>query len=166
MTRQLWLADAPLWRRVDKFSRAAAELYDRHYSRQTVGSNQTLAPGETLLMLTPDDDAEWGVVHNWDPGQDDTKRWRCSVFRNEGGQLSSDLILAATPMTFDYWQLKYGMPSVPLTTEVDADKTRRKRDPGRCFRRAGWELWSRLRLYVFIAPGERARVGLQGPVMR
>ena len=25
-----------------------------------------------------------------------------------------------------------------IVTFVDADKTRRKRDPGRCYRRAGW----------------------------
>lgn len=167
MTAQLWLAEAPTWYRIDKFlSDELIEFVDDHYSRQTPGSDQILPPGETLLLQASAGIAVWGVVHNFDPGQDDTKRWRCSIFRNVGGGLSSLLIMEATAMTLDYWPRHYGWPSVPLTTEVDPNKTRRKRDPGRCFRRAGWELWSKLDLFVFIAPGERARVGLQGPVCK
>jgi hypothetical protein len=29
-------------------------------------------------------------------------------------------------------------PALGFITFVDADKTRRKRDPGRCYRKAGW----------------------------
>lgn len=166
---QLWLDSAPTWFRVDKFDRRAAALADRHYSRQSVGSDQCLAPGETLLMLTPDWLATWGVVHNFDPGHDDTRRWRCSIFRNESTSLSSALIIVATDATFDYWPRRYRrVPDVPLSTEVDPHKTRRKRDPGRCFRRAGWELWRKNSrgLYLFVAPGERARLNIQGPVLR
>ena len=36
------------------------------------------------------------------------------------------------------------MAAPPLTTEVDASKVKRKRDPGRCFIKAGW------REYTFI----------------
>jgi hypothetical protein len=162
---QTWIGDAPTWYRVDKFSERAAELADGHYSRQTIGSNQVLPPGETLLLLTPDTESVWGVCHNMEPASD-AKRWRVSIFHREGGLQASALIEEATSMTLDYWPRKYGWPAVPLTTEVDADLTKRKRDPGRCFRRAGWELWSTLRLFVFVAPGERARLGIQGPVMR
>jgi len=162
---QAWLIEEPTWYRVNKWSRVAGALADRHYSRQTHGSDQVLAPGRTLLMVTPDEAATWGVVHNLDPVGNE--RWRCSIFRNEGGQLSSDLIGEATAVTFDYWPRRYGsLPRVPLTTEVDPNATRRKRDPGRCFARAGWQRWSWSDLVVLHAPGERARVNLQGPVLR
>ena len=80
---------------------------------------------------------------------------------------ASDLIVEATKHTLAYWPRAYGrLPDVPLTSEVNAAKVRHKRDPGRCFRKAGWELWSRGKLLVFIAPGERARLNIQGPVLR
>lgn len=89
-------------------------------------------------MITPDELAVWGVVENLDPAGG--VRWRCSIFRNEcRALLSSDLIREATSITFEHWIDRYGsMPSVPLTTEIDPKKTRPKRDPGRCFLRAGW----------------------------
>lgn len=167
MATQLWLDEEPIWRRINKFlPRHLIAFVDRHYSRQTHGSNQILAPGETLLL--EGDRSVWGVVHNFDPGQDDTRRWRCTIFRNEGGgRRSSDLIRLATSMTFDYWPRAYGrLPSVPLTSEVDVDKVRHKRDPGRCFRKAGWELWSCWNQHLFIAPGERERLNIQGPAMK
>ena len=44
-------------------------------------------------------------------------------------------------------------PVVPLQTEVDPSKTRRKRDPGRCFLRAGWRLVGERRgLVILEAP--------------
>ena len=83
---QLWLDSPPVWHRIDKFlPKHLIAFVDEHYSRQTPGSNQILAPGETLLMATADDGAVWGVVHNFDPGQDDTRRWRNTIFRRGGG---------------------------------------------------------------------------------
>lgn len=169
---QQWLGDAPIWYRVTKFSERAVEIVDGigfdgvpHYSRQSPGSDQILPPGETLLLLTAEQLATWGVVHNMPPHSTE-KRWRCSIFSNRGGQRSSSLVRLATTITLDYWPRVYGWPRAPLTTEIDPSKTRRKRDPGRCFRRAGWEPWAWVRgLLVLIAPGERARVGLQGPVL-
>lgn len=43
---QLWIGEAPMWFRVDKFDKRAARLADRHYSRQTIGSSQCLGPGQ------------------------------------------------------------------------------------------------------------------------
>ncbi len=113
---QLWLGAAPVWFRVDKFDGRAAALADRHYSRQTVGSDQTLGPGQTLLLLTPDERAVWGVVCNLDPVG--AMRWRNSIFRNESPTLSSTLIevselLAdlkedATRETYVAWRHRYG----------------------------------------------------------
>lgn len=125
------------WRPVSKADVHARELADRHYSRQTRGSPQFMPPGPTLVLLTHDARAVWGVALNLDPMG--TLRWRCTIFRNEGPVRSSDLVREATALTFSLWRSEHGeLPSVPLTTEVDPEKTRRKRDPGRCFLRAGW----------------------------
>jgi hypothetical protein len=49
--------------------------------------------------------------------------------------LSSDLIREAVAVTRWYWP---DVPPLGMVTFVDAGKTRRKRDPGRCYVRAGW----------------------------
>ena len=141
--------------RVTKWSRAAVVLADRHYSRQSHGAPQILPPGQTFLLCTPLGDAVWGVCANLDPAG--AERWRCTIFRNESSVLSSDMIREATRRTYAWWRGHYGaLPRVPLTTEVDSSKVRRKRDPGRCFLRAGWRfVCVRNGLHVFEAPKER-----------
>lgn len=138
---QLELAIAPLWLRVTKWDARAASLADRHYSRQTVGASQVLPPGKTLLLLTADARAVWGVVLNMDPTG--RVRWRNSIFRNESRARSSALIRAATSTTYALWHARYGaLPEVSLTTEVDIEATRarrgRRRPPGYCYLKAGW----------------------------
>jgi hypothetical protein len=59
-----------------------------------------------------------------------------SLFRNEGAGLSSELIREAVAVTRGI----YGdPPPLGMVTFVDADKTRRKRDPGRCYVKAGFK---------------------------
>lgn len=128
----------PTWRSVVRCHPIARRLADGHYSRQTPGAADFMGNGRTLVLLSADDLAVWGVIENMVPGGGE-RRWRVSIFRNTSPVLSSDLVREATVMTRDYWRSHYhGEPSVPLTTEVDPAKTRRKRDPGRCFRKAGW----------------------------
>lgn len=125
------------WHVVLRSDARARALADRHYSRQTPAAVDFMANGRVLVLLTDDARAVWGVIENLTPGGH--LRWRVSIFRNEGAGLSSDLIREATDRTRAYWRSHYGwLPPVPLTTEVDPDRTRRKRDPGRCFVRAGW----------------------------
>ncbi len=70
--------------------------------------------------------------------------WVCSAFRNERPDLwlSSELITAAIAATLAAPRTDVAEWSVPpdlgMITFVDEDKTRRKRDPGRCYRRAGF----------------------------
>ncbi len=110
-----------------------------------------MPPGRTLVLVTPCGRAVWGAIENLDPAGG--LRWRCSIFRNEGAGLSSDLVRAATKRTIGHWVERYGLPSEPLTTEVDPGKVRHKRDPGRCFRKAGWvKVRTRRGLVVFEAP--------------
>jgi hypothetical protein len=60
----------------------------------------------------------------------------CSAFRNETRTyLSSLLIREAVAAT----RARFGEPpALGMVTFVDPDKVRRKRDPGRCFLRAGF----------------------------
>lgn len=71
------------------------------------------------------------VKHAW------AGAWVCSLFRNEtnGRHLSSDMIREAVAITRWKWP---DIPSLGMVTFVDAGKTRRKRDPGRCYVKAGW----------------------------
>jgi len=130
------------WHHVNRRDVRARLLADAHYSRQTPGAVDFLANGRTFVLITLDERAVWGVIENLDPAGG--HRWRCAIFRNErpaheGGILSSDLVREATERTYGYWRRHYGgLPSVGLTTEIDPRKTRRKRDPGRCFVKAGW----------------------------
>ena len=115
----------------------AVPLADRHYTRQSVGAPQFVPPGRCLVLLAPDADALWVtswprpeyVKHAW-PGA-----WVCSLFRNEGPVLSSELVREAVAVTRWFW---LRVPELGMVTFVDPTKTRRKRDPGRCFRMAGF----------------------------
>lgn len=116
----------------------ARVLADRHYNRQNPDSAQFVPPGRCLVLLSECERALW--VTSW-PLAEFTKHewagaWVCSLFRNEGAGLSSDLIrdaVAATRHVFG------DPPALGMVTFVDPAKTRTKRDPGRCFRRAGFD---------------------------
>lgn len=141
------------WVRVKRTNREARDLADRHYSRQTPGAREFMGNGRTFVLLSLDGCAVWGVIENQDPAG--ARRWRCSIFRNEGPVLSSTLIAEATTLTYQHWRRRYhGLPPVPLQTEVDPRRVRAKRDPGRCFLRAGWRVVDERRgLVVLEAPG-------------
>lgn len=125
------------WHLSDRFDVRARPLADRHYNRRAVGSPQFAPPGRCLVLVTEPTDAFWitswpfaeYVRHDW-PGA-----WVCSAFRNEGPALSSELVTAAVAATVARWPEP---PSLGMVTFVDPTKTRRKRDPGRCFRKAGF----------------------------
>lgn len=115
----------------------AVLIADRHYNRQKAGTPQFVPPGRCLVLLTPSADALWVtswpyaqfVRHAW-PGA-----WVCSCFRNESTELSSELIREAVAAT----RWRYGdPPEIGMVTFVDAGKIRPKRDPGRCYLRAGF----------------------------
>lgn len=124
------------WMQSNKFDREVRPLADRHYNRRKVGSPQFVPPGRSLVLKMPG--AFWitswpfaqFVRHAW-PGA-----WVCSAFRNESsGVLSSELIREAVAAT----RWKYpDVPDLGMVTFVNADKVRHKRDPGRCFLKAGF----------------------------
>lgn len=127
-----------LWQLSDRADPAVVPLADRHYNRQKIGSPQFVPPGRCLVLKTLDVDAFWVtswpfaeyVRHAW------AGAWVCSAFRNESEHLSSDLVRDAVAASV----AMFGPPpTLGMVTFVDASKTRRKRDPGRCFRRAGFQ---------------------------
>lgn len=92
-------------------------------------------------MRTADDSALWVtswpfpeyVKHEW------AGAWVNSLFRRESGPVASDLIREAVAVTRHFWE----PPEIGLVTFVDASKVKRKRDPGRCYRKAGFQVRGR-----------------------
>jgi hypothetical protein len=137
------------WQRSHRFDPLALPLADRHYSRRRPGSPQFVRPARNVVLLTPARDALWVSVfhrpefcdHAW-PGA-----WECALFRNERprterdplGHLSSELVTEAVAATRWLWSDLWPVPpSLGMITTVDPGKVRHKRDPGRCFIRAGF----------------------------
>jgi len=126
------------WHLSDRADPRVVPIADRHYNRQKIGAPQFVPPGRCVVLALEPVEAFWitswpfaeYVKHAW-PGA-----WICSAFRNESEHLSSDLIREAVSATVALFGLP---PAAGLVTFVDAGKTRKKRDPGRCFRRAGFE---------------------------
>lgn len=127
------------WKMSHRADPRALPLADRHYNRQKPGTPQFVPPGRCVVLLTVDESALWVsswpfaeyVKHEW------AGAWTCSCFRNEGDTLSSTLIREAVSVTRMVWG---DPPELGMVTFVNPDKIRRKRDPGRCFRKAGFEV--------------------------
>lgn len=115
-------------------------LADRHYNRQKIGASGFVPPGRCLVLHAGGDDGQALWVTSW-PFAEYTKHawagaWVNSCFRNEGAGLSSELILEAVAATRHRWP---DVPELGMITFVDAGKVRKKRDPGRCYRKAGFK---------------------------
>lgn len=130
--------DAARWSRVTKFDKRACALADRHYSRRKIGSPQFMPPGQTIVLLTPCARAVFGW---WRPDpssgiqqMNKLDGWTCTIFRNEGAGLSSELVLEAEKAI-----AAFGYECGPdgLLTYV-WDKKIESTNPGYCFKKAGW----------------------------
>ena len=128
------------WRLSWRADPVGADLADRHYNRQSPGSDQFVPPGACLVLVADDDRSVWTtswplaeyVKHDW-PGA-----WVNSLFRREGGDVvASEMIRQAVAITRWKWP---DVPDLGMVTMVDPGKVRRKRDPGRCYRKAGFRL--------------------------
>lgn len=134
------------WERTTRSDEAVRALRTRHYS--TLGSTgRTVGPpGRVLVLRTPDGLAAW-ITHYPLPGLafDGLDAWRCSLFRNEGDRISSELIAEARAMTAQLWG---DPPPDGWVTWVDP-RAVASPNPGYCFKVDGWELdrhWSHPRL--------------------
>lgn len=127
------------WSLSHRFSPAGVILADRHYSRQTHGSPQFVPPGRCLVLRRPQ--ALW--VTSWPlaeyTGHAWAGAWVCSLFRREAldPMRASDLITAAVAATRWRWT---ETPALGMVTFIDPEAVRHKRDPGRCFLRAGFRV--------------------------
>lgn len=128
-----------MWQRVTKFDRDACALADRHYSRRKVGAPQFMPPGQTIVLLTPCKTAVFGW---WRPdpssglkAMNNLDGWTCTIFRNEGAETSSKLILAAETCL---QQLASDIGPDGMLTYV-WDKKVKSTNPGYCFKKAGWQ---------------------------
>jgi hypothetical protein len=123
------------WIRSWRADPRAAAIADRHYNRQKPGAAQYVPPGRCRCYRIGDE-AVW--VTSWPLAAYTQHAWAGAwvncLFRNETEHLSSSLITEAVALTRGVWE----PPPLGIVSFVDAGKTRRKRDPGRCYRRAGW----------------------------
>ncbi len=101
-------------------------LADRHYSRRHKGANCFCGPGQKIVLRNPE--GTWLFVwrRNTILRMDGQQGWECSIFRNESGDLSSEIILACERYV-----------EGRKFTYVDARKIR-STNPGCCFLKAGW----------------------------
>lgn len=115
----------------------ANQLAKRHYSCQSPESVQFVPPGRCVVLRTEDYGALWVVSHPFPEFTRHARRggWVNSLFRRESGPLASDLIREAVAVTRWCWPI---VPDLGLVTFVDTTQTRTKRDPGRCYLKAGF----------------------------
>jgi len=112
----------------------AMAIFQRHYTARAKRKVfQFVGPGEKMVLLTPDARALFVWRKFLDDAIPKQTGVNCAVFRNEGEKLSSFLIKEAMALAWQRWT------GERLYTYVDPNKTRHKRDPGRCFIRAGWK---------------------------
>lgn len=131
-----------LWDRGHRADPFCCDVADRHYSRQKIGSSQFVPPGRCLVLKREQDPAVWVtswpfaqyVKHAW------AGAWVNSFFRNEGRELSSDLIVAAVRETVFHWEIPdEGMVSFVCPKRVKPTKRRGRDVFGYCYERAGFK---------------------------
>jgi hypothetical protein len=128
---------AETWIEVKDGNDTGRSIFDGHYSRRHYRDGRKpklyVGPGEKLVLISPDALA----LLIWRKFIDDCSipqtGINCAVFRNEGTQLSSDLVREADRIAWVRWPEERRH-----YTYVDPFKTVWKRQPGWCFLKAGW----------------------------
>lgn len=125
------------WIQIRDADPTARSIFDRHYSRYHYADGRKpakfIGPGEYMLLITQDARA----IFAWRKfiSADGQQGVNCAIFRNEGTDagIASDLIRAADALAWLRW------PGERHYTYVNPRGIRHKRDPGRCFIKAGWK---------------------------
>ena len=124
------------WREVSKCDRFAAAFAAPHYSIAKPLAAELGPPGQKIVLMGEDGKALWGSHRPapWAEAKrmDGFEGHSCFIFRNDGGPQSSGIIRQAVAITAIEWN------NAPFITYVAIEKIRRKRDPGRCFIKAGF----------------------------
>ncbi len=131
MTQPFLISDR-VWMPIRDGNPSALAIFRRHYSckNRRPKLEQFIGPGEKMALLSADALAlfAWRKERFRFDGQ---RGCECTVFRNEGAGLSSDLIREADRIAWERW------PGARHFTFVDASKVA-SRNPGYCFLMAGW----------------------------
>ena len=120
------------WELSNRFSREACKIADSHYSRQKVGSSQFVAAGSPIVLIG--ESALWVSLKQKFQDHDWKGAWNNTLFKNQSGELSSELIIQACAVTRYYW----GVNPQGIITMIDTKKVRWKRHFGYCYRMAGF----------------------------
>jgi hypothetical protein len=121
------------WFSIPDGSSLGRYLVNRHYSARHYKDGRKpklfVGPGEKMVLAT----SEGTALFIWRKFKDDSGQVgiNCAIFRNEGPELSSSLILEAEELAWRRW------PGERLYTYV-APKKILSRNPGYCFKKAGW----------------------------
>jgi hypothetical protein len=124
----------------------AFALYARHYSAAVKrndryrrrGNTNIVGPMQHMVLLSLAEDALFVWTRATVERDDHQRGVCCAVFRNEGPVLSSELVREADDLAWQRWP-----DEARHFTYVDGAQVRHKRDPGRCFLRAGWRTCGR-----------------------
>jgi hypothetical protein len=109
-------------------------LADRHYSRRTIGARQFLYSGRKLVIRNCEGTILFGWMWPYDNMRmDDQTGYNCAIFRNESARLSSEIILECEELAIAHWGRNR------FYTYVNPSKIG-SRNPGYCFKQAGWKL--------------------------
>jgi hypothetical protein len=113
----------------------AIAIYERHYSCRKYADGrkrrQFVGMGQKMVLISGEADALYVWRRFMMPDMAGQSGVGCSVFRNEGPELSSTLILEAMKLAWARW------PGERLYTYVNPAKVRSD-NPGCCFLKAGW----------------------------
>lgn len=123
------------WFAISDGSPQGRAMLNRHYSvRHYKDGRKTklfIGPGEKMALMTTDGTALF-IWRKFIDGSGQ-KGINCAVFRNEGKELSSSLILEAEQLAWNRW------PGERLYTYVNSQKIKSS-NPGYCFKVAGWNV--------------------------
>lgn len=136
---------AALFVETDKGDQRCRMLADRHYTRQKIGDRQWTRPGYNQVLYFSDRVGA-AVFVWWRPKyeagverRDGMRAIECTIFRNESGALSSDLVIDACAALQSWERFSRDLA---IITGVDSTATASRRGknsrPGECFRRAGF----------------------------
>lgn len=129
--------------RTNHFDPEMAALADRHYSRRTPGARQFCYSGRKLVLRN----SEGTLLFVWmfpDPKMrmDGQVDYNCSIFRNESGRQSSEVILEAERFAVRKWGVGRAYTFIDpgkLRTSFHRGAEYCHWPPGRCYYEAGWQ---------------------------
>ena len=118
---------------------AAVAMFMRHYSRHRKPRPRSnyyrqgfVGPTRKLILMTSDGTSLFAWAFPKEEFNDGYEGVRCTIFRNEGHYLSSDLIKEADKIAWNKWPEAIRHYTWVWDVKVASS------NPGYCFKKAGW----------------------------